>query len=236
MAQARPGAPPPLEHPSNRPPTACGSYKRRDQTTIAGETRPAELETPVRSYPRPAHGGVRSEGMRRTKRLISMLPKLTKKEVNPRDYGTGVAAQSFFSTHDMMCMALQGHWPSLKRLLRESSGPEAELELPDHPSYPNPLLAEAVCEFRFASRPDAPWKPSGPGDFFKAVQPNYPRLEPITEQTLELIIAPDGVPAQRIGPSQVRFRLSHVSERFFITVTGGVLSLSALRPYPGWAS
>src|SRR4051794_34190857 len=140
MAQARPGAPPPLEHPSNRPPTACGSYKRRDQTTIAGETRPAELETPVRSYPRPAHGGVRSEGMRRTKRLISMLPKLTKKEVNPRGYGTGVAAQSFFSTHDMMCMALQGHWPSLKRLLRESSGPEAELELPDHPSYPNPLL------------------------------------------------------------------------------------------------
>src|SRR5215210_3390228 len=47
MAQARPGAPPPLEHPSNRPPTACGSYKRRDQTMIAGETRPAELETPV---------------------------------------------------------------------------------------------------------------------------------------------------------------------------------------------
>src|SRR4051812_33131968 len=47
MAQARPGAPPPLEHPSNRPPTACRSYKRRDQTMIAGETRPAELETPV---------------------------------------------------------------------------------------------------------------------------------------------------------------------------------------------
>src|SRR3954467_12760386 len=47
MAQARPGAPPPLEYPSNRPPTACGSYKRRDQTMIAGETRPAELETPV---------------------------------------------------------------------------------------------------------------------------------------------------------------------------------------------
>src|SRR3954452_18261976 len=50
MAQARPGAPPPLEHPSNRPPTACGSYKRRDQTMIAGETRPAELETPVKGF------------------------------------------------------------------------------------------------------------------------------------------------------------------------------------------
>lgn len=100
-----------------------------------------------------------------------------------------------------------------------------------HRSYPNPQL---VCDFRFTPPVSASWQPTALGEFFKAVQSAYPQLEPITEQSLELVVAPDGMPAQRMGSPRVRFRLRHAAKPILITITEGVLTFHALPPYPGW--
>ena len=58
--------------------------------------------------------------------------------------------------------------------------------MPAHPSYPNPQIAEAVCEFRFSLQPGAPWQATSLGELFKVLHPTYPQLEPVTEQSVEL--------------------------------------------------
>jgi uncharacterized protein (TIGR04255 family) len=111
-----------------------------------------------------------------------------------------------------------------------------EWALPAHPSYPNPQIAEAVCEFRFSLQPGAPWQATSLGELFKVLQPTYPQLEPVTEQSVELIIAPDGIPVQKMGASRVRFKMRHASQPFILMITEGVFNVNALAPYPGWAT
>jgi len=106
----------------------------------------------------------------------------------------------------------------------------------EHPSYPNPQIAEALCEIHYSLAPPAAWKPTIPGVLFKELQSDYPELEPITGQGVMLIIGPDGVPVQQLSPPLIRFKLKHGTKPFLLQISERTLSLNVLPPYPGWPS
>ena len=62
-----------------------------------------------------------------------------------------------------------------------------------HPSYPNPMIAEALCEVHFELQEGAQWKPSLPGELFKGVQDEYPEMEPIQEMGVQFEAVPAGL-------------------------------------------
>lgn len=103
-----------------------------------------------------------------------------------------------------------------------------------HPSYPNPQVAEALCEFHLRLSPADPWKPSKPGAFFKAVQEHYPEIEPVTQQGVQLVIGPDNMPQQQLLPPRISFRLKHRDRPIVVQLSEQTFTINALRPYPGW--
>jgi len=103
-----------------------------------------------------------------------------------------------------------------------------------HPSYPNPQLAEALCEFHLHFPASDPWKPSKPGAFFKAVQDSYPEIEPLTQQGVQLVIGPNSLPQQQLLPPRISFRLKHADRPLLLQLSEQMFTINALRPYPGW--
>jgi uncharacterized protein (TIGR04255 family) len=102
-----------------------------------------------------------------------------------------------------------------------------------HPSYPNPTIAEALCEVHFELREGAEWKPSLPGEFFKRIQDDYPEMEPIQEVGVQFDAGPSGF-AQRILPIRPRFRYKHKDKPVLIQLAEKTITLNVLPPYPGW--
>jgi uncharacterized protein (TIGR04255 family) len=106
--------------------------------------------------------------------------------------------------------------------------------VPAHPTYPNPQLVEALCEFHLRLAATDPWKPNKPGAFFKAVQDSYPEIEPVTQQGVQLVIGPDNVPQQQLLPPRISFRLKHRERPILLQVSEQTFTINALRPYLGW--
>lgn len=104
---------------------------------------------------------------------------------------------------------------------------------PEHPSYPNPTIAEALCEIHFVLPEESGWKPTLPGDLFKKIQHEYPDMEPVLEIGLELELSP-----QRIGhallPSRQRMRFKHGSRPLLVQLAPNVFTVNVLSAYPGW--
>ena len=46
-----------------------------------------------------------------------------------------------------------------------------------HPSYPNPTIAEALCEVHWQFPAGREWKSSLPGELFKHIQDEYPEMD-----------------------------------------------------------
>ena len=103
-----------------------------------------------------------------------------------------------------------------------------------HPHYPNPQIAEALCEVHYALAPGLSWRPTAPGELFKRFQAEYPELEPITEHGVLLTIGADGVPIQQLAPPRLRFKLTHGSRPFLMQISEQTFTMNALAPYPGW--
>lgn len=102
-----------------------------------------------------------------------------------------------------------------------------------HPSYPNPVIAEAICEVRFELREGAEWKPSLPGEFFKQIQDDYPEMEPIQEVGVRFEAGPSGL-AQQFLPPRPRFRYKHKDEPVLVQLAEKTITLNVLPRYPGW--
>lgn len=102
-----------------------------------------------------------------------------------------------------------------------------------HPSYPNPTIAEALCEIHFDLAEGVEWKPSLPGEFFKRLQDDYPEMEPMQEMGVQLQAGPSGL-AQRILPSRTRFRYKHKTEPRLLQLAEKTFTLNVLPQYPGW--
>lgn len=104
----------------------------------------------------------------------------------------------------------------------------------EHPTYAHPQLAEAICELRFALPEGDVWHAGVLGEFYKAAQNEFPILEPISEQSLELTVGPDGAHTQRSGVPKTKFKLTTASKPFIVIFGEGSVSVSATPPYSGW--
>lgn len=116
----------------------------------------------------------------------------------------------------------------------EDNGPVSQgIAVMAHPSYPNPTIAEALCEVHFELREGAEWKPSLPGEFFKRVQDDYPEMEPIQEMGVQFEAGTLGL-SQRVLRTRPRFRYKHKDQPLLIQLAEKTITLNVLPRYPGW--
>lgn len=103
-----------------------------------------------------------------------------------------------------------------------------------HPTYPNPVIAEALCEIHVRKDgADAKWPTTLVGDFHDAIRSNFPRMEPLSEFGLEVSFTGGG-PNQRFVAPKTRFRFHHDQQPVVVHLGPGILSVNVLAPYPGW--
>lgn len=103
----------------------------------------------------------------------------------------------------------------------------------DHPTYPNPIVTEALCEIHFQLSEGTLWKPAFYGELFKQLEPEFPAFEPITQVSLQVALGPSG--GQAIMPSQQRMRYKHASRNLLLQLSEKTLTINVLSPYTGWA-
>ncbi len=107
------------------------------------------------------------------------------------------------------------------------------MESAQHPSYPNPIIAEAVCEVQFELSEDNPWKASLFGEFYKNVQGEYPEMEPLQGVGVQLEVGPQGL-GQRLMPPRQRMRFKHAESPLLLQLDETSFIVNVLAPYPGW--
>jgi uncharacterized protein (TIGR04255 family) len=103
----------------------------------------------------------------------------------------------------------------------------------DHPSYPFPTVAEALCEVHFQLSQGQAWKPSLPGVLFKGIQNEFPEMEPALELGVQLELGPQGV-AQKVLPPRQRTRFKHATRPLLLQLGENVFTVNLLPKYPGW--
>ncbi len=104
----------------------------------------------------------------------------------------------------------------------------------EHPPFPNPTIAEVVCDLHFRLPAGVGWNPAFVGDLFKRIGDEYPILEPLNSMNWQLDIGPQGI-EQKLLPAPQGVRLKHKSAPYQLQFTESRLTLNVLPPYPGWA-
>lgn len=102
-----------------------------------------------------------------------------------------------------------------------------------HPSYRSPTIAEALCEIHFELPSEHKWKPTFPGALFRAIQDEFPEMEPVHEVGVELELSPRGA-TQKFLPPRQRFKFKHPSKPLVIQLGENVFTVNLLPKYPGW--
>lgn len=101
--------------------------------------------------------------------------------------------------------------------------------------YRNPPIQEAVCEFRFA--PGGDWSLSYPWVFYEKIKETY-MGKPREQKLVTLEPAPPGIGGTDRSPftviEQSRTQFSMEDNSGLVSIGPDVLSVSILRPYPGW--
>jgi len=105
-----------------------------------------------------------------------------------------------------------------------------------HPTFKSPTILEALCEVHFRVSPEHPWTATKPGDFFQHVCTDYPTIEPIVEQAVQLTIGPDKMPRQEFLAPRLKFKFTHRDSAHptLLQVSDSTFALNCLSPYPGW--
>lgn len=104
-----------------------------------------------------------------------------------------------------------------------------------HPSYPNPTIQEAVCEFQFTNEPAVNWTPSKPGTLVDKLRSNYPDFETISEQGVQFVLG-EGGPAPQMLPPRLKLKFKHASYPLVLQFAQNSFAINAIRPYKGWLS
>lgn len=102
-----------------------------------------------------------------------------------------------------------------------------------YPTYPNPTIAEAICDIHFRLAQGKEWRPSLPGELFKHIQNDYPEMEPVVEMGFQLEVGPLGSSTQ-VKPQRQKVRFKHSTRPLILQLAENSLSISTLPPYPGW--
>lgn len=102
-----------------------------------------------------------------------------------------------------------------------------------HPSYPFPVIREALCEIHFELPKDTAWKPSFAGEFFKRIQPDFPEMEPGVEIGVHFEVSPERLGHSLMPPRQ-RMRFRHWERPLLLQLGQHVFTVNVLAQYPGW--
>lgn len=105
-----------------------------------------------------------------------------------------------------------------------------------HPSFKSPTILEALCEVHFRLSAEHPWTATRPGDFFQRVVADYPTMEPIVEQAVQLTIGPDNMPRQELLAPRLKLKFTHrdPAHPTLLQLSDSTFTLNCLSPYPGW--
>src|SRR5437588_11003717 len=97
----------------------------------------------------------------------------------------------------------------------------------EHPTYPNPTIAEAVCNIHFRLPQGKEWKPSFPGELFKHIQNEYPEMEPLVDIGWQFEQGPLGTGTNFV-PQRQKVRFKHSSRPLILQLGEDFLSISTL--------
>lgn len=100
-----------------------------------------------------------------------------------------------------------------------------------HPTYPNPIISEAVCEIYYQL--PQPWEPTLPGKLFLAVQEEFPSITPSIDIGLQFEFGPGGV-GQKLTQPRQRTVFKHGQKPLTIQLSQNAISINVLPNYPGW--
>lgn len=102
-----------------------------------------------------------------------------------------------------------------------------------HPTFPNPIIQEAICEIHFRLPDSVVWDSSLFGELFKHIQSEFPVFEPVTQVGIQFQIGPGGM-GQAFLPPQQRMRYKHASRNLLLQLSSNTLTVNVLPKYPGW--
>jgi uncharacterized protein (TIGR04255 family) len=104
-----------------------------------------------------------------------------------------------------------------------------------HPSFANPTIQEALCEFHFQGKPGSMWTPAKPSLLAILFRESYPDFETVTEQGFQLAVGVDGAFAPGPLVPQFRLRFTNKDSVFLIQVAHSTFSVHVVgTPYLGW--
>lgn len=122
---------------------------------------------------------------------------------------------------------------------RGTTSPMAKLrrtgKATDHPTYPNPTIIEALCEIHFAMPDGVRWEASLLGEMYKAVQAEFPIMEPVQNVGVSLEFGAQGF-AQRLLPGMQQARyIAQDKSKILQLSEAPTFTVNRLPKYPGWS-
>ena len=102
-----------------------------------------------------------------------------------------------------------------------------------HPTYPFPTIKEALCEIHFGLREGETWRSAIFGEFFNAVQADFPEMEPVQQYGFQLLAGPTAFEHKVIPPRQM-VRYTHKDRKLLMQLAEGTLTVNILPVYEGW--
>jgi uncharacterized protein (TIGR04255 family) len=104
-----------------------------------------------------------------------------------------------------------------------------------HPTYPNPTIAEVICDIHFRLAEGETWQADFFGKFVRAIQTEYPEVAPISELDIQFEVVPTGL-RQKFVPSAPRMRFTHETRLLLLDFAENNMRITILPKYPTWTS
>jgi len=102
-----------------------------------------------------------------------------------------------------------------------------------HEKFPYPTIIEALCEVHFSFPEGKQWEISFLGDFFKAVQKEFPIMEPVQQMGVSVEFGPQGF-GQRLVPGQQKARYLETKRKLMLQLSDSIFIVNRTEGYPGW--
>lgn len=101
----------------------------------------------------------------------------------------------------------------------------------DHPTFANPTIREALCEIHFRLPHNQSWEAEWFGQYYLAIQKDFPNLEPVKDPNLRIELTLGRVELAQMG-SRIRYR--HRERNLLVQLSEGILTVNVLPKYLGW--
>lgn len=103
----------------------------------------------------------------------------------------------------------------------------------EHPTYPNPVILEALCEFHFRVEDAVAWPGAIPADLYKRLEEcGFTSFEPVHSTQVEL--KAERAQLNQVVSSQELIRFRNPNQNWLVQLGNGLLTVNILPVYPGW--